>query len=181
MIQTLDILRFGTVDLETLQFLKNKLEQVFTSIFKKIEIIKHIHKIPRNAYDPVRDQYLSPLFLQAIRIFAIENNYAKVLGITTVDLFVHELNFVFGQAEFGPDAKAAIISLHRLSPEFYHCPSNKNLYLTRVVKEGIHEIGHTLGLEHCQGECIMMFSNSILDTDRKPPTFCAKCLKKIRY
>jgi archaemetzincin len=165
------LLRFGTVDLEILKFLKNKLEHPFNHTFTQIEIIKEIHDPPKNSYDPSRKQYLSPLFLHQVRIYAEERNYDKILAITPLD-------FVFGQAEYGPQAKAAIISLHRLYPKFYHQPPNKNLFLMRVVKEAIHEIGHTFGLEHCQDECIMVFSNSILDTDNKPAQFCEKCRKK---
>ncbi len=178
-IPELGLFRFGKVDLKILEYLRENFKKVFKNLFEYIRVIEEPLEIPRNAYDSKRNQYLSPLFLHEIRIYAEKNEYDKVLGITSLDLFVYELNFVFGQAEFGSQAKAAIISLYRLYPNFYGHPFDENLFLLRTLKEGIHEIGHTLGLEHCRNYCIMVFSNSISDTDRKPAAFCEKCWSKI--
>ena len=168
------------MDFEILEYLQEKLAEVFSEIFAEIQIIDENCNVPENSYNPERNQYLSPLFLLSIRHFRDENKYDKILGITPLDLYIDQLNFVFGQAEFGLLAKAAMISLHRLYPEFYGQSPNKNLFLMRVVKEGIHEIGHTFGLEHCNKQCIMVFSNSIMETDTKPARFCEDCLKKIQ-
>ena len=97
-----------------------------------------------------------------------------ILGVTNVDLFVPGLNFVFGLAD--PGSRVAIISLARLYPEFYGQPRNPQLFKDRALKEAIHEIGHILGLGHCPNPaCIMHFSNTLADTDRKGPGFCPAC------
>jgi hypothetical protein len=84
------------------------------------------------------------------------------------------LNFVFGLAD--PSSRCAIISLARLYPEFYGQPRNPGLFKARAVKEAVHELGHLLGLGHCPDPaCVMAFSNSLGDTDRKGPGFCAPC------
>ena len=70
----------------------------------------------------------------------------------------------------------AVISLHRLTPEFYGEAEDPRLLLERAVKEAIHETGHMLGLTHCQRPgCIMRFSNAIADTDNKGPGLCEDC------
>ena len=97
-----------------------------------------------------------------------------ILGVTGVDLYVSGLNFVFGLAD--PKGRGAVISLARLYPEFYGQPRDPQLFKARALKEAIHELGHLWGLGHCPDPaCIMFFSNSLADTDRKGPGFCASC------
>ncbi|MEA2005134.1 MAG: hypothetical protein U9O50_02570 [Acidobacteriota bacterium] len=44
--------------------------------------------------------------------------------------------------------------------------------------EAVHELGHTYGLSHCpDAKCVMHFSNSLLDTDKKSASFCTHCHK----
>jgi len=103
--------------------------------------------------------------------------YEKILGIVDHDLFVPELNFVFGEAS----SRAAFISLTRLRQTFYRLPEDQSLFHRRVLTEAIHELGHTYGLGHCGNpRCVMFFSNRLSDTDRKGPEFCPKCGKNLQ-
>jgi archaemetzincin len=120
-----------------------------------------------------RRQYPGEPFLQVLAA-ARTSEDEVILGVTGVDLFVSGLNFVFGLAD--PRSRNAVISLARLYPEFYGQPRNPQLFKERALKEAIHELGHLWGLDHCSDPaCIMFFSNSLADTDRKGPGFCANC------
>ena len=89
------------------------------------------------------------------------------------------MNFVFGEAYKG--GRVAAIYLQRLRQEFYSLESNKSLFHERIVKEAIHELGHTFGLVHCANKsCVMHFSNSLYDTDIKENKFCLYCKNKLR-
>jgi archaemetzincin len=123
-----------------------------------------------------RRQYPGEPFLQELA--AARANDEVILGVTGVDLYVPGLNFVFGLADLR--SHVAVISLARLYPEFYGQPRNPKLFKERALKEAIHELGHLWGLGHCPDPaCIMFFSNSLADTDRKGPGFCAKCRESL--
>jgi archaemetzincin len=130
--------------------------------------------VPRDTLNPARGQYHSSHILQKAHDFLEPREQDIVLGIADVDLYTGGLNFVFGEAELG--GQWAIISLTRLRQSFYSLPENKAIFSARTVKEAVHELGHVYGLEHCPDpECVMHFSNSLLDTDRKSASFCSRC------
>lgn len=140
-------------------------------------ILPSVPQIPALSYNIQRKQYHSTRLLADIRKQALPDS-VRILGIVNVDLFVPELNFVFGEADVS--GRAAIISLSRLHPEFYRMPPNEQLFERRAVKEAVHELGHTFGLGHCSDpRCVMFFSNHIGDTDKKSRDFCVKCKLKI--
>lgn len=102
-----------------------------------------------------------------------------VLGITGADIYAGDLNFVFGQAEL--NGNYALVSTARLRNTFYGAPEeDEKLFNKRISTEVVHELGHIFGLNHCLStRCVMFFSNSILDTDRKGDEFCNLCKEKL--
>jgi archaemetzincin len=124
---------------------------------------------PAFAYDSKRNQYYSTAILKMLT-----TRNERVLGITMVDLFVPVLTFVFGEAQLG--GTTAIVSVCRLRQEFYGLPPSDDVFFERLVKESVHELGHTHGLRHCDAwECAMSSSHGVEKIDLKSAEFCGKC------
>jgi archaemetzincin len=100
----------------------------------------------------------------------------RLLGVTDLDLYAPGMNFIFGEARL--PGRVAIVSTCRLKGTTSY--GEAELLSVRIVKEAVHELGHTLGLTHCKNpSCVMCFSNSLEDTDRKGEDYCDECSKKL--
>ena len=125
--------------------------------------------LPPAAYDARRRQHLSTALLDALAR-ARRPAWDRLLGVADVDLFVPQLNFVFGEGD--PSRGVAVFSLHRLRAEGNGPGAGR--FARRAATEAVHELGHSYGLGHCQDpHCVMWFSNTLGETDRKGTRFCA--------
>ncbi len=128
------------------------------------------------AHHRERNQYYSTALLQAMH--PLVEGCARLLAVTSLDLYVPVLTFVFGEAELG--GSRALVSLHRLRQEFYGLPANRELLHERLVKESVHELGHTFGLRHCDDwRCVMTSSHAVERLDVKGAQFCAACRRVV--
>ena len=167
------ILPIGSISSEVLSSMERNLTKIFPD--SVCSVISEVLAVPKAAFDKKRNQYNSTIILNEVRDYAAKKpEFHKVLGIVDVDVFSLGLNYVFGEAYVC--GKAALISLWRLKPGFYGESAGSESLFMRTLKEAVHELGHTLGLSHCrQGLCVMRFSNSIFDTDKKQSLFCGQC------
>jgi len=167
------ILRVGQIDMQAISRIQESLNSIFAG--SESEVINEEMSLPEGAFNETRKQYDSDTILKKVKDYAEkQNRFDHILGIVDVDIFVQRLNFVFGEADC--HGKTALISLWRLRPEFYGQSPNNELFYERSAKEAVHELGHTLGLQHCPNPfCVMHFSNSIHDTDVKKNFFCTDC------
>jgi archaemetzincin len=125
------------------------------------------------AFNPLRRQYHSSEILKKI-LPVPTNGIWKVLGVTEMDLYIPVLTFVFGEAQLGDGG--AVVSTHRLRQEFYGLPTDPELLHERLLKESLHELGHTYGLRHCPDyTCVMSASNGVERIDLKQAEFCSAC------
>lgn len=131
---------------------------------------------PFPAYHPERDQYHSSELIRAL--VPLDDGTSHTLGITPVDLYIPILTYVFGEAQVG--GRLAIVSYHRLRQAFYGLAPDPELLRERLVKECLHEIGHTFGLHHCGDyECIMASAYSVERIDIRLAKYCSDCMSLV--
>jgi archaemetzincin len=128
------------------------------------------------AFDSLRGQYHSTELLRRLMKQPAVETW-RLLGVTEADLYIPILTFVFGEAQLGPASPAtALVSMHRLRQEFYGMPPDPAVLADRLLKEALHELGHTLGLRHCANyRCVMSSSHSVENIDLKLAQFCSTC------
>jgi archaemetzincin len=125
------------------------------------------------AYHPERQQYHSTEILSRMCNFLGPDSW-RLLGVTSVDLYIPILTFIFGEAQLGN--ACAVVSLHRLRQEFYGLPADPAALQQRLLKEAMHELGHTFQLSHCDDyRCVMAPSHAVEWIDLKESAFCASC------
>lgn len=129
----------------------------------------------RHSFNNSRRQYDA---WKLVQIYSEERREDEhLLLIVEGDIYASGFNYIFGLAWQG----IAIVSIHRLRQEFYGLEYDRKIFIERLVKEAVHEIGHLHGLTHCSNrECVMAFSNWIGDTDYKSWMLCQNCRLKLR-
>jgi archaemetzincin len=133
---------------------------------------------PSFAFDIYRNQYNSTALISAF-VQRFPGIQRKILGVTSVDFFVPVLTYVFGEAQL--DGPVAVVSSHRLDDTLYGLPANPELITERLLKEAVHELGHTFGLIHCHDyRCVMHTSTAAEDIDIKSERFCQSCETLVR-
>jgi archaemetzincin len=140
------------------------------AVFELPVIVWQQSERPAGTYDVRRRQHSSTGMLRwlASRKPA---GATKLLGITDVDLFIPVLTFVYGEAQLRGDC--AVASTARLEESL---PPGTRLRTTRLLKECVHELGHTFGLVHCDTRrCVMSRSINLAAVDGKHSTLCPDC------
>lgn len=146
-------------------------------IFKKDTVIIEQRLPLLGGFNPGRNQLNSTWVLKQL-LNGFPDNCDKILGVVNHDLYIPIFTFVFGEAEL--NGRAAVISTHRFHNEYYGLAYDKEKFNDRVVKEAVHELGHTFGLKHCHSfDCVMRASNYVEEVDLKTRFFCDKCLNNL--
>ncbi len=128
---------------------------------------------PEFAFHGERQQYHSSEILERMRASFGQDAW-RLLGVAGVDLYIPILTYVFGEAQLG--GPCAVVSYHRLRQQFYGLPADPALERDRLAKEAVHELGHTLGLRHCDDyDCVMAASHTVEWIDLKGLHLCAHC------
>ena len=165
----LQLLPIGNVDDGLLQDLRPAIEEILSVRCTVLPL----RLDPELAFHGERQQYHSSEILRRMQGYLTADSW-RILGVAAVDLYIPILTFVFGEAQMG--GPCAVLSTHRLRQEFYGLASDNELLRERLLKEAVHEVGHTLNLTHCDDyQCVMASSHAVEWIDLKGSALCGAC------
>jgi archaemetzincin len=166
----------GPVSTKLMRILQARLRQQFNNL--SFEFAPKVLPLPVKFLDLARNQFRSPQVIDWVEKNCGESGYDRILGICDADAYSGGLNFVMGEAQLG--GLVALVYLKMFRTELERSDAGDEMFLQRVQKEVVHELGHLFGLEHCNNNrCVMYFSNSLADTDFKSNQMCQSCARKM--
>lgn len=168
-LENITLISFGYFKNGLLEMIAGDVEREFALPVK----IREGHLDLSEYYDSARRQYDGNKLIKEIDSgFATDT--VKTLGIFDVDLYIPILTYIFGQAFL--NGRSGIASIYRLSNERYGMKADEDIFIDRIRKEVIHELGHTFGLIHCRNStCVMRSSTYVEDIDQKSHQLCGNC------
>jgi len=168
-LENITLISFGYFEKGLLEIILDDVEREFSVPVKTREGYLDLS----DYYDPARKQYNGNELLKEIES-RFASDKIKTLGLFNVDLFIPILTYIFGQAFL--NGRSGIASIYRLSNERYGIKKDQTIFVDRIRKEVIHELGHTFGLIHCSNPtCVMRSSTYVEDIDQKDHLLCGKC------
>ena len=132
---------------------------------------------PASAFDRHRQQYLATTLMEMLLDPPPPPGVHRI-AVTDVDLFLPVFTHVFGSAQLG--GPVGIASLFRLNPQDAVAAGAAAILRQRLLKEVLHELGHTLGLVHCRVPwCAMNPSRLPEEVDLKDAAYCTPCAERV--
>lgn len=172
--EQISIVPVNSIDASFLTRLGLCLEERFISPF----LVRAPLRVPKTALNGVRGQlFAGALATQLGAAYPPGDGY--VLGVTDYDLYKTSARYVFGDGD--AVTRLALVSRHRLAPEFYGEPADENMLFQRTLKECVRALGHAFGLRNCLNQrCAMHHADSIFVTDNRLSHLCDACEKRSR-
>jgi archaemetzincin len=150
------------------------LERAVNAFFQfRIERLP-VDSLPAAAYYLPRKRYRAELIIEALA----RQTPARILGVTALDISTtkdaHADWGILGLGTIG--GRACVVSSFRCKMR----APNPRAPAIRLAKIAVHEVGHTLGLQHCPNVgCLMEDANGSVLTCDRDTDLCPQCRDRL--
>lgn len=123
-------------------------------------------------------RYRAEVLLEWLEALPLPRKGSKVLGITEVDIVTrkgrHPNWGILGLGSL--DGPGCVLSTFRMRRRWERGGAPPALVRDRLWKISVHELGHTLGLDHCPARaCLMEDGHGTVKTTDRGRALCARC------
>ena len=170
--------KIGQVDSSILIRLKKNLQWLIKKYGLKVEIRSNPFFPRKDEYIEIERHYDGESILKRLEKTLTTHRKNKLIGIIDGDIKGIRKIHLFGITNL--KSSCALISINRLRGSFYRLYEDNALFELRILKEAVHELGHTFGLKHCKNDCVMNYSKSLEEVDKRPKEFCEFCEEELK-
>ena len=164
----------GDVSAETTQIVRDALAETYG-----VELRVGPHReLPEDAYYTPRKRYRAEILLDHLDGW-LPDDCDRIVGITHEDISTtkepHQDWGILGLGNM--PGKSCVVSSFRVRKKLRAVPADE-----RLARVAIHELGHTLGLDHCPNVgCLMEDARGTVETIDGETHLCSTCLKQIGW
>lgn len=159
---------------------------IYEEIFKRQgneEALANFRKTKSDlAQEPRNHQWDARKLLENLAAVSEKSPVHRIMwvGITDVDIYQENSNFLFGLSSLDPRMKYAIVSCFRFKADFNNEPPDARRLATRTVKQMLSGIGNVLGAQRpLDPTCPRSYPNNLAQHDAKTLNLCDDCRKSI--
>ena len=183
----LHLVPLGDVDALTMSETKTALEaHAGVGGAKVVVTIEPAVALPKSAQSSEKARYRAEKLLDVLEALPLTGDvtHAKVMGVADIDIVTEKNgNPNWGILGLGAiDGRCSVISTYRMRRKFEKGGGASDAVVReRLWKITLHELGHTLGLQHCPTKgCIMEDGHGTVKTIDGETELCAPCAQKFK-